>query len=75
MNKKEITATLRTEVGELEVLIKKLQARSERLKTLVLDLEAELAGAETQSARQAPDSKFRKVIDQVFGERPKRRRR
>ncbi len=69
MNKAEIAATLRTEVGELEVLIKKLQTRLERSKRLVLDIEAEIAGPAVK--QKAPDSKFRKVIDQVFGEKPK----
>jgi hypothetical protein len=73
MNKQEIAATLRTEVGYLEVEIKKLQARCERLKRFVLDLEAEIAGPELP--KPAPDSQFRKVIDQVFGEKPKRPRR
>jgi hypothetical protein len=73
MTKTEIAATLRTEVGELEVLIKKLQARLERSKRLVLDLEDEIAGPQVQIA--GPDSKFRKVIDQVFGEKPKSRKR
>ena len=69
MNKTEIAAALRTEVGHLEVEIKKLQARCERLKTFVLDLEAEIAGPEVQ--KPVPESQFRKVIDQVFGEKPK----
>jgi len=71
MNKQEIAATLRTEVGELEVSIKKVQARCDRLKTLVLDLEAEIAGPTVQNP--VPDSKFRKAIDKVFGEKLKRR--
>jgi hypothetical protein len=75
MNKTEIAETLRQEVGELEVSIKKLQARCERLKTFVLDLEAEIAGPEAQKQRPVDDSKFRKVIDRVFGEKPKRARR
>jgi hypothetical protein len=75
MNKKEIAEFLRKEVGELEVSIKKLQARCERLKTFVLDLEAEIAGPEAQKQRPVDDSKFRKVIDRVFGEKPKRARR
>jgi hypothetical protein len=75
MNKTEIAATLRQEVGDLEVSIKKLQARCERLKTFVLDLEAEIAGPEAQKQRPVDDSKFRKVIDRVFGEKPKRARR
>jgi hypothetical protein len=72
MNKTEIAATLRQEVGELEVSIKKLQARCERLKIFVLELEAEIAGPDSQNRRPVNDSKFRKVIDQVFGEKPKR---
>jgi hypothetical protein len=71
MNKQEIAATLRNEVGELEVSIKKVQARCDRLKTLVLDLEAEIAGPTVQNP--VPDSKFRKAIDKVFGEKLKRR--
>ena len=69
MNKTEIAEALRTEVGHLELEIKKLQARCERLKRFVLDLEEEIAGP--APAQPAPDSKFRKVIDQVFGEKPK----
>jgi hypothetical protein len=69
MNKAEIAETLRQEVGELEVVIKKLQSRCERLKRFVLDLEDEIAGPKPQTPE--PESKFRKVIDQVFGETPK----
>jgi hypothetical protein len=72
MNKTEIAASLREEVGHLEVSIQKLQARCERLKTFVLDLESEIAGPEAQKQRPVDDSKFRKVIDRVFGEKPKR---
>lgn len=75
MNKSEIAASLRQEVGELEVAIKKLQARCERLKTFVLNLEAEIAGSAAQNAPPVRESQFRKVIDQVFGEKPKRPRR
>lgn len=73
MNKTEIAAALRQEVGELEVSIKKLQSRCEHLKRFVLDLEEEVAPPEPRLAQ--PDSKFRKVIDQVFGETPKRPKR
>jgi hypothetical protein len=73
MNKEEIAASLRNEVGELEVLITKLQSRCNRLKTFVLDLEAEIAGP--QIHKTVPAGKFRKVIDSVFGEKPKRPRR
>ena len=75
MNKTEIAASLRQEVGELEVAIKKLQARCERLKTFVLNLEAEIAGPAAQNAPPVSESQFRKVMDQVFGEKPKRPRR
>jgi hypothetical protein len=73
MNKKEIAETLRNEVGHLEVSIQKLQARCERLKEFVLALEAEISGPVAQNA--VPDSKFRKVINSVFGEKPKRPKR
>ncbi len=74
MNKTEIAETLRQEVGELEVSINKLQARCEKLKRFVLDLE-EIAGPTVQNKDRAADSKFRKVVDQIFGEKPKRPRR
>jgi hypothetical protein len=44
MNKTEIATALRKEAGHLELEIKKLQARCDKLKTFVLDLEAEIAG-------------------------------
>jgi hypothetical protein len=72
MNKAEIAAALRLEVGELEMTIKKLSARCEKLKRFVLDLEDEIEGPPKP---EEPDSKFRKVIDQVFGEKPKPRKR
>jgi hypothetical protein len=75
MNKTEIAETLRKEVGELEVSINKLQARCERLKTFVLDLEAEIAGPEPVKPGILEDSRFRKAIDSVFGEKPKRPKR
>jgi predicted nuclease with TOPRIM domain len=64
---------LRTEVGALEDLIKKLKARSDRLKKMLFELEEELEGPATAKQIKAlgPDSKFRKVIDRVFGETPK----
>jgi len=71
MNKKEISVILRTEVGELEGLIKKLQFRCDRLKSFLSDLEAEIAGPSAQNQVPVPDSKFRKAIDKVFGEKPK----
>jgi len=72
MNKTQIAEALRKEVGELEVAIKKTQARCERLKTFVLDLEAEIAGPVAPPQKSILDGKFRTVIDSVFGEKPKR---
>jgi len=73
MNKPEIAAALRTEIGHLEVEIKKLQARCEKLKRFVIDLEDETTSLSPQA--REPDSKFRKAIEAVFGEKPKRPKR
>ena len=73
MNKTEIAEILRQEVGELEASIKKLHARCERLKRFVLDIEDEIAGPPARAPQ--PDSKFRKIVDKVFGEEPKPRKR
>ena len=75
MNKAEIAATLRKEVGELEVTINKLQARCERLKLFVLDLEAEIAGPVVTKPGLLEGERFRKAIDRVFGEKRKRPKR
>jgi hypothetical protein len=73
MKQQEITEILRKEIGELEVCIKKTQARCDRLKRFVIALEDELnpPGPEPKSIL---DGKFREVIDKVFGEKPKRPR-
>jgi hypothetical protein len=68
MNKVEIAEVLRKEVSELNASIKKVQARCDRLKQLVLDLEAEISPPKPIGG----DGKFRKIIDSVFGEKPKR---
>jgi hypothetical protein len=47
-------------------------ARLEHSKQLVLDIEEELAG---RPQPPASDSQFRKVINFVFGEEPKRPKR
>ena len=75
MTKQDIAEVLRQEVGQLEVAIKKLQARCDGLKKFVISLEEEIEAANGQ--RQNPNSlmdnsKFRKVVDSVFGEKPKR---
>jgi hypothetical protein len=68
MNKVEIAEVLRKEVSELNASIKKVQARCDRLKQLVLDLEAEISPPKPAG----DDGKFRKIIDSVFGEKPRR---
>jgi predicted nuclease with TOPRIM domain len=75
MKQKEITERLRVEIGHLEVAIKKATERCERLKQFVLDLEAEVETAEKKPQPLAEDSKFRKAIDAVFGEKPKSKRK
>jgi hypothetical protein len=74
MKQQEIAEILRKEVGELEVSIKKVQARCDRLKRFVLDLEAEL-NPTGEVPKSILDGKFREVIDKVFGEKPKRPKR
>jgi hypothetical protein len=74
MEKTEIAAALRQEVGELDFLIKKLQDRCEKLKTFVLNLEAEIEGPKASSRKPPEDGRFRGIIDSVFGEKPKRRK-
>jgi hypothetical protein len=75
MNKQEIAEALRKEVGELEVCIKKTQARCDRLKRFVLDLEEELNPTPGEGPKSILDGKFREVIDKVFGEKPRRPKR
>lgn len=75
MNKKEIAEKLRNEIGHLELAIKKSQERCEKLKVFCLDLEEEIAVAEGKIPQPEAPSKFRKVVDSVFGETPKARKR
>jgi hypothetical protein len=74
MNKTEIAEALRKEVGELEVAIKKIQARCDKLKTFVLNLEEEIEGPKPSQPGPLDQGKFREVIDRVFGEKPKQRK-
>jgi hypothetical protein len=75
MNKQEIAKILRTEVWHLEAAIKKLQARCDCLKSFVSALEAEISGPVVSNQKTIFDTKFGKVIDAVFGEKPKRPKR
>ena len=72
MKQQEIAEILRKEIGELEVCIKKTQARCDRLKRFVIALEDELNPSPGQEPKSILDGKFREVIDKVFGEKPKR---
>ena len=75
MNKQEIAEILRKEVGELEVSIRKVQGRCERLKRFVLDLEEEINPTPSgPGPKSILDGKFREMVDKVFGEKPKPRR-
>jgi predicted nuclease with TOPRIM domain len=74
MNKQEIAEALRKEVGELEVSIKKVQARCDRLKRFVLVLEEEINPTPGEEPKSILDGKFREMVDKVFGEKPKRPR-
>jgi hypothetical protein len=71
MKQQEITEILRKEIGELEVCIKKAQARCDTLKEFVIALEDEL-NPTREEPKSILDGKFREVIDKVFGEKPKR---
>jgi hypothetical protein len=76
MNAKEIAQRVRIEATELEALIKKLQFRLEHLKWLAESLEI---AANPKADRQQPtppgsESKFRKLLDKVYGEKAKPRR-
>jgi hypothetical protein len=71
MKQQEIAEIFRKEIGELEVCIKKTQARCDRLKRFVIALEDEL-NPSREEPKSILDGKFREVIDKVFGEKPKR---
>jgi hypothetical protein len=73
MKQQEIAEILRKEVGELEVSIKKVQARCDRLKRFVLNLEDELNPTRGEPPKSILDGKFREMVDKVFGEKPKRK--
>jgi hypothetical protein len=68
MNKKEIAQRVRIEANELQALVKKLQFRSEHLKWLADALESDGAPPAAPNQKRVPDSKFRKLINKVYGE-------
>jgi len=66
MNRKELAFTIRTEAKEIEAIIKKLQYRCDHLKWLADQLEA--AGKQPDQ-KELPPSKFRKMVDKIYGEK------
>lgn len=75
MNVKEIAKNLRSDVTDLEALIKKLQFRCEHLKWLaeVLETAANPKAKSQMPLPPVPESKIRKLIDKVYGEKPRTR--
>jgi hypothetical protein len=73
MNAKEIAERVRIEATELEALVKKLQFRLEHLKWLAesLEINANPKAGKQQPAPPVSESKFRKLIDKVYGEKPR----
>jgi len=69
MNRKEIAQRVRTEANELEALIKKLQFRCEHLQWLAGELESGGVRPGAQNQKPVPESKFRKLINKVYGEK------
>jgi hypothetical protein len=72
MNRKEIVERVRIEAKELEALVKKLQYRSEHLNWLADALESDGKPPPAPTDKLGAGSKFRKLIDKVYGEKPKR---
>jgi hypothetical protein len=69
MNRKEIAQRVRIEANELEALVKKLKFRSEHLRWLADTLESDGKPPESQNQKPVSESKFRKLIDKVYGEK------
>ncbi len=69
MNRKQLVTEIRTEAGELEAIVKKLQSRCGHLKGLADELEAAGAPPAAQNQKPTPQGKFRKLIDKVYGEK------
>jgi hypothetical protein len=75
MNAKELAKNVRADVTDLEALIKKLQFRCDHLKWLaeVLETAANPKPKSQLPAAPVPESKIRKLIDKVYGEKPRSR--
>jgi len=68
MTRKEIAQRVRIEADELAALVKKLQFRCEHLKWLADTLESDGKPPAAQNQKPVPESKFRKLINKVYGE-------
>jgi len=68
MNRKEIAERVRIEANELAALVKKLQYSSEHLNWLADALESEGKPSAAPNQKPAPEGKFRKLINKVYGE-------
>lgn len=66
MNNNETVVLIRTEVWEIEALMKKLQRRCDNLTTLADKLEREALPPEARKGQ--PKTKFRKIVDSIYGE-------
>ena len=71
MNRKELVYAIRNEIYEMEKAMKKMHERCENLKTLADDLDA---SGQPGSPKAEPASKFRKLVDSIYGEKPKAKR-
>ena len=72
MNKEELVLALRTEAWEIRELIKKMQKRSDKLSGLADDIESQ---GKTQPKNDVAPTKFRKIVDAIYGEKPARKPR
>lgn len=70
MKKEDLVLALRTEAWEIRELIKKMQKRLEKLDSLADDIESE---GKPKSQEPLPPSKFRKIVDSIYGEKPTRK--
>ena len=72
MNKEDLVLALRTEAWEIRDLIKKMQKRSDKLNHLADDIEAQ---GKPQPTKDEAPTKFRKIVDAIYGEKPARKPR
>jgi hypothetical protein len=71
MNRQELVEALRKEAWEIEALMKKMQTRRDRLHGLADDIESD--GKPRNPQGDAPPNKFRKFVNTLYGEKPKKK--